>query len=154
MLARLPFEIIRDPAAMQARCEDLRRDGLRIAVVPTMGALHGHHRFGTERIHRRRVGAEGEIDAAGPRRGEVARFVARVLGQVFAGAELRRVDEDGEDDDVGAGADVRSRRHATDVDVRQVRDAQPVVARIEPGDVHVVTSQDRRPRTWWHRGGV
>lgn len=39
----LPFEIIREPAAMRARCEDLRRDGHRIAVVPTMGALHAGH---------------------------------------------------------------------------------------------------------------
>jgi pantoate--beta-alanine ligase len=41
--ARLPFEIIREPAAMRARVEDLRRDGKRIAVVPTMGALHEGH---------------------------------------------------------------------------------------------------------------
>ncbi len=41
--SRLPFEIIRDPRAMRARVEDLRRDGLRIAVVPTMGYLHEGH---------------------------------------------------------------------------------------------------------------
>src|ERR1043166_8843613 len=40
---RPPFEIIRDPAALRARAEDLRRDGRRIAVVPTMGALHDGH---------------------------------------------------------------------------------------------------------------
>ena len=40
---RPPFEIIRDPAAVRARVEDLRRDGRRIAVVPTMGALHEGH---------------------------------------------------------------------------------------------------------------
>jgi pantoate--beta-alanine ligase len=41
--SRLPFEIIRDPAAMRARAEDLRRDGKVIAVVPTMGYLHDGH---------------------------------------------------------------------------------------------------------------
>lgn len=41
--SRLPFEIIRDPAAMRARVDDLRRDGLVIAVVPTMGYLHEGH---------------------------------------------------------------------------------------------------------------
>ncbi len=39
----IPFEIYRTPAAMRSRVEDLRRDGRRIAVVPTMGALHEGH---------------------------------------------------------------------------------------------------------------
>ncbi len=41
--SRLPFEIIRDPRVMRARAEGLRRDGLRLAVVPTMGYLHDGH---------------------------------------------------------------------------------------------------------------
>jgi len=41
--SRLPFEIIREPGAIRSRVEDLRRDGLRIAVVPTMGYLHDGH---------------------------------------------------------------------------------------------------------------
>jgi pantoate--beta-alanine ligase len=39
----IPFEVFREPSAMRARVEDLRRDGRRIAVVPTMGALHEGH---------------------------------------------------------------------------------------------------------------
>ncbi len=42
-MIRVPFEVFREPAAMRARVEDLRRDGRRIAVVPTMGALHEGH---------------------------------------------------------------------------------------------------------------
>jgi pantoate--beta-alanine ligase len=40
---QIPFEVFREPAAMRARVEDLRRDGRRLAVVPTMGALHRGH---------------------------------------------------------------------------------------------------------------
>ncbi|MEJ7604587.1 MAG: pantoate--beta-alanine ligase, partial [Kofleriaceae bacterium] len=39
----IPFEIYRTPREMRARVIDLRRDGRKIAVVPTMGALHEGH---------------------------------------------------------------------------------------------------------------
>lgn len=37
------LEVIREPAAMRARVDDLRCQGRRIAVVPTMGYLHDGH---------------------------------------------------------------------------------------------------------------
>jgi len=42
-MTTIPFEIFRGPSEMRARVEDLRRDGKKIAVVPTMGALHDGH---------------------------------------------------------------------------------------------------------------
>ena len=42
-MADVPFEVIREPAAMRAYAEDKRRDGMTIVVVPTMGFLHAGH---------------------------------------------------------------------------------------------------------------
>jgi len=42
-MSQYPFEVIRARDAMRARAEDLRRDGRRICVVPTMGFLHEGH---------------------------------------------------------------------------------------------------------------
>jgi pantoate--beta-alanine ligase len=41
--AHPPFEIFRDPAALRARLSHYRREGRRVVVVPTMGALHDGH---------------------------------------------------------------------------------------------------------------
>jgi pantoate--beta-alanine ligase len=39
----MPLQVIRDPQEMRALAEDRRRDGARIALVPTMGYLHEGH---------------------------------------------------------------------------------------------------------------
>src|SRR5262249_1602075 len=40
---RAPLKLIADPREMRIAAEDLRRDGRRIALVPTMGYLHAGH---------------------------------------------------------------------------------------------------------------
>jgi pantoate--beta-alanine ligase len=39
----MPLRVIREPREMRFHAEDLRRDGRRIALVPTMGYLHAGH---------------------------------------------------------------------------------------------------------------
>ena len=43
MAVPAPLQVIRDPVAMRARADALRRAGQRICVVPTMGYLHAGH---------------------------------------------------------------------------------------------------------------
>ena len=46
-------EIIREPAEMQRRALELKRQGRTVAVVPTMGALHAGHRALIDEARRR-----------------------------------------------------------------------------------------------------
>ena len=54
-------------------------------------------------VHRGRVGAEREVDAGATGLRQITGLVTRILREVLGGRELRRVDEDRQDHDVGAG---------------------------------------------------
>lgn len=54
------MQFLKTPAAMQRAAMGWRREGRRIALVPTMGYLHEGHAT-LMRVARRRVGAEGRV---------------------------------------------------------------------------------------------
>jgi hypothetical protein len=78
--------------------------GAAVAAQAAGDARHLHVGLVTVRVHVLRPRQVDGGDAGGPELFQVACLVARVLVEVLAGEELRRVDEDRGDDRVAAVA--------------------------------------------------
>ncbi len=86
----MPADLVTDPAAWQARCLADRDAGRRIALVPTMGALHeGHLSLMREARRRAGEGGPGEDLARYPRdlEGDLAKCAAAGIDRVLAPAD-------------------------------------------------------------------
>src|SRR6185369_1854719 len=99
----------------------------------------------TGRVHLSCRGGEDDINAAGTGDGTVALQVARVALQVLARAELDRVDEDREHQDVAAGACLAQQRGVTLVQIAHGRhkgDALAVALERKGQMLHVLDVAD------------
>ena len=69
----------------------------------------------TGAVHAGCLGYEGQVAAHAGSLGEIARQVARILGQIFLGTELHRIDKDGQHQLLGAAPSFRQKRQVPPV---------------------------------------
>ena len=100
---------------------DHRRDPVEVAgaartaeAVGEPPDVDGGSRFlGVHLVHR---GREEQVDAFGRCRGRIASLVTRVAGEILVRAELRRVHEERDDDEIALAAAARMERPVTRVE--------------------------------------